>query len=305
MKTPLFSSVIVLIGLGIVSLTQTNKLPTLSKVNKQVNEQFGFVPSGLAKLDADTVSVQSFLVSKTEVTNLEYRLFLNDLIANGEQEKYAIAQIDSFNWSKGKAFNKKYVDYYHSHPAYRDYPVVNISKEGAQLYCEWLTEKYNELLPPDQRVTFRLPLKAEWVRAACGDNLNASYTWGGTYVRNSQGQILANFVRIGETSIARDEKGEFVVKPVYPDINDLEDLADIIAPAKSYFQNGFGIYNMNGNVAEMLKDQNEVIGGSWYDAAYDIRNQSTKGYTGSSSTVGFRVVATVNPSELTWFKPKN
>lgn len=305
MKTLVFSSMIVLIGSGIVSLTQTSKLPAHSKINKQVNEQFSFVPSGLVKLDADTFSVQSFLVSRTEVTNLEYRLFLEDLIAKGEHEKYAVAKIDSFNWSKGKAFNEKYVDYYHSHPAYENYPVVNISREGAQLYCEWLTEKYNALLPSDQRVTFRLPLKAEWVRAACGDNLNASYTWGGPYVRNAQGQILANFVRIGETSISRNEKGEFVVKPVYPDINDLKDQADITAPAKSYWKNGFGIYNMNGNVAEMLNDQNEVIGGSWYDAAYDIRNQSTQPYTGSSTTVGFRMVATINPSELTWFKPKN
>lgn len=305
MKTYLFSSAVILIGSGIVSLTQTSKLPALSKVNKQVNEQFGFVPSGLVKLDADTVSVQSFLVSKTEVTNLDYRLFLKDLIATGKHEKYAVAKIDSFNWSKGKVLNEKYAHYYHNHPAYEDYPVVNISREGAQLYCEWLTEKYNALLPSDQRITFRLPLKTEWIRAACGDNLNASYTWGKPYVRNSQGQFLANFVRIGETSIARNEKGEFVVEPVYPDINDQEDLADIIAPAKSYWQNGFGIYNMNGNVAELLQDQNEVIGGSWYDAPYDIRNQSTKAYTGSSTTVGFRVVATVNPSELTWFKQKN
>ncbi|MBC9811219.1 hypothetical protein H9Y05_01910 [Crocinitomicaceae bacterium CZZ-1] len=102
MKTYLFSSAVILIGSGIVSLTQTSKLPALSKVNKQVNEQFGFVPSGLVKLDADTVSVQSFLVSKTEVTNLDYRLFLKDLIATGEHEKYAVAKIDSFNWLKGK-----------------------------------------------------------------------------------------------------------------------------------------------------------------------------------------------------------
>lgn len=305
MKTLLFSSAIVLIGSGIVSLTQTNKLPTLSKVNKQVNEQFSYVRTGLVQLETDTFSVQSFLVSKTEVTNLDYRLFLNDLIANGEQEKYAIAQIDSFNWSKGKALTEPYTRYYHSHPAYEKHPVVNISREGAQLYCEWLTEKYNALLPSGQRITFRLPLKAEWLRAACGDQLNAVYTWNHPFVRSPEGQVLANFIRVGEGAIARDEKGEFVVKPVYPNIKDLLERTDIIAPAKSYWQNGFGIYNMNGNVAEMLKDQNEVIGGSWYDPAYDIRNQSTKKYIGSSTTVGFRVVATVNPSELTWFKPRD
>lgn len=227
------------------------------------------------------------------------------MLAKGENEKYAIAKIDSLNWSKGRALNEKYTQYYHNHIAYKDYPVVNISIEGAQLYCEWLTEKYNQLLPQGQQLKFRLPLKTEWIRAACGDDLYAVYSWKGSYLRNSQGNFLANFVRVGETSIARNEKGELVIKDDNPELLNYKEHADIIAPSKSYYPNEFGIYNMNGNVAELLADKDEVIGGSWYDGGYDIRNQSVKKYTGSSTSVGFRIVATVNRSELDWFKPKN
>jgi formylglycine-generating enzyme required for sulfatase activity len=305
MKTIVFSSAILAIGLGLSSLTNVEKMPSDAKINKQINEQFGFVKAGLVNMGTDTNSVQSFLFSKTEITNGEYQLFLNELLANGEHAKYAIAKIDSSKWNTASSLNEKYTQHYHSHVAYKDFPVVNITKEGAQLYCEWLTKKYNALLPEGQQLIFRLPLKAEWMRAACGDDLYATYTWKGPYLRNSQGNFLANFVRVGETSIARNEKGELVIKNGNIKLTDYEEHADVIAPAKSYYPNEFGIYNMNGNVAELLADQQEVIGGSWYDGGYDIRNQSVKKYNGTSPTVGFRVVATVKPSDVPWLKIKS
>lgn len=43
----------------------------------------------------------------------------------------------------------------------------------------------------------------------------------------------------------------------------------------------------------MLVESEEVIGGSWYDGGYDIRNRSIKKYNGASALIGFRMVATV------------
>lgn len=303
MKTIILCTMALFAGLFIQSSTQKEKLPSLATVNKRVNEHYGFIKSGKVLLEKDTVTVQSFLMSKEEITNFEYQFFLKDLLDRGELEKYAIANIDSMNWSGENCFNQKYVEYYHRHPAYRNYPVVNISREGAELYCEWATEKLNQLLPEGQKITLRLPLKAEWLRAACGDDLDAVYTWKGPYLRNSRGAFLANFVQVGESSVARDNKGEFIIMPHgYARYDEYG--SDIIVSSQSYFPNEFGIYNMNGNVAELLADSDEVIGGSWYDAGYDIRNRSVKKYTGSDPTVGFRIVATVNPADVTWFKPK-
>ncbi len=287
---------------SLISLTSVSKPMSVSKFNKFINDFYGYVPSGLVKLQEDTFSVQSFIIGKTEVTNFDYKIFLNDLLSNGEIDKYNIAKVNSFNWSSSKSLNQKYVDYYHSHSAYRNHPVVNISKQGAELYCEWLTKRINANLPEGQKLQFRLPLKSEWLRAACGDDLDAPYSWKGQYVRNSKGMILANFVQVGEGSISRNEKNEFVVLPYQGELNDF---GDIIAPTKSFWPNEFDIYNMNGNVAELLADSDEVIGGSWFDAGYDIRNRSLKKYSGSSPMVGFRVVATVIQSEHSWHKVKN
>jgi formylglycine-generating enzyme required for sulfatase activity len=68
--------------------------------------------------------------------------------------------------------------------------------------------------------------------------------------------------------------------------------ADLTAPAESYSPNGYGLYNMNGNVAEMISDGDFAVGGSWNSPGYDIRNQSIKKFKGAHPTVGFRIVAT-------------
>lgn len=293
---------ILLFGFFFVSLTQKDKPMSLKDLKGVINSEFAFIKAGLVKLDNDTLSVQPFIISEGEITNAEYQTFLNDLLARGETEKYAIATIDTMKWVGPESSNMNYASYYHNHAAYEGYPVVNISKEGAKLYCEWLTERYAQLTPEGQQLIFRLPLKTEWLRAACGDNLDAVYSWGGSYLRNSQGNVLANFVHIGDGAIARDEDEAFEVKPMNPSTSG--DYKDVIAPSSSYYPNKYGVYNMNGNVAELLADKDEVIGGSWYDTGYDIRNRSVKKYEGTSPKVGFRIVATIVPSNLEWYKPK-
>jgi len=97
------------------------------------------------------------------------------------------------------------------------------------------------------------------------------------------------------------KKGELYVEK-YQYGNFDPDPADNTAPVKSYWPNGFGLYNMNGNVAEMVSDVEVALGGSWADPGYDVRIASKKAFTGASKTVGFRIVATVVPSEKEWIK---
>jgi formylglycine-generating enzyme required for sulfatase activity len=93
-----------------------------------------------------------------------------------------------------------------------------------------------------------------------------------------------------------------VEKVSYDHIGVTGDFADITAPVKSYWPNGYGLYNVNGNVAEMIADKEIVAGGSWNDPGYDVRNESVKPYKGAARNVGFRIVATVVPAELVWLK---
>lgn len=300
MKTIIYSIILVGIATSILSLTYSDH-KSIKLTQKTLNENYAYVPSGDFEKDGKIISVQSYLISKQEVTNGEYRTFLLDLKERGELQKLAIATVDSSGWSTKNNLNMRYQDYYHSHPAYRDYPVVNVSKEGAMLYCEWLSDKINQNLGQSSKLVFRLPTKVEWITAAKGKLEISEYAWGGPYLRNSEGQIMCNFLNLGSEAIARNAEGELYIETEsqgnYADYN-----ADIIAPAKSYWPNGFGLYNMNGNVAEMIADEEVVVGGSWADPGFDVRNESEKTYTGANRTVGFRVVATVVPSENKWIK---
>lgn len=280
--------------------TFTDKKLQKSAINT-LNENYAFIPSGNVVLNNDTISVQSFLMFKTEVSNLQYNEFLVDLVKNGELEKYAIAKVDSTRWSSQNGMNKDYQDFYHSHPAYKDYPVVNVSKKAVELYCEWVSDKLNSYLGTEKKLKFRLPTHAEWVKAAHGDLELNTYPWGEPYLRNSNGTVLCNFLALDATSIGRDSLGKYKVYPVYYS-STAHGNSDVTAPVKSYWPNGFGLYNISGNVAEMIADKEIVAGGSWQDPGYDVRILSHKPYVGASKNVGFRFVATVVPSEHQWLK---
>ena len=140
---------------------------------------------------------------------------------------------------------------------------------------------------------FRIPTKAEYIRAARGDNHNYQYSWSGPFLRNSDGDYLANFLAFGARNIAKDQTtGEYKIVNESTDLSYFKDYADVLAPAKSYFPNEFGFYNLNGNASEMISDEDVVVGGDWKSPGYDIRIESKRAYNGAESTVGFRVVAT-------------
>lgn len=286
MKTTLY-----LISLTILLLGFTTQKSS-KKVAKEFGNKFMLIPSGYLFENSDSLSIQSFYCSLGEVTNGEYQLFLADLKNKGRLDDLKIAQVDTNKWIEPLQFNHYLVEHYHDHPAYSNYPVVNIPKEGATLYCEWLSNYWSEKSEGKINMKFRLPEHSEWKYAAAGGLKKAIYSWNGQYVRNEKGYILANFLNLDASSIGRDSLGNFVVhtKEVQPSFD--SNKADILAPVKSYYPNGFGLYNMNGNAEELVADKNIVAGGSWRDAGYDIRNISTKPYACASSTVGFRVAAT-------------
>ena len=263
------------------------------KAKKQLDKLFAFVPSGTAIADGDSLTVQSFYMSKTEVTNGQYMEFLNDLLATGETEKYAQAALDTNAWNELGGSMNEMASYYHDHPAYTDFPVVNVPKKGAELYCEWLSEKMNKLSGGKMKLNFRVPTRAEFLRASCDKNASQTYAWGGNDLRNKEGCFLANYVHLGDAAITRnDETGELEINKSAMMPNYYIDGSFITAPAKSYFPNEFGLYNLNGNVAEMVSDGDLVVGGDWHSPGFDVRNQSVRKMDGPEPMSGFRVVAT-------------
>lgn len=282
-----------LISITLFAFTFSDKDKSTLKVPKKITKSFCFVPSGDVVRNKNTVSVQSFYMQKTEISNKQYNEFLTDLKANKELQKLKIAAIDTNKWvSEFGNAGLNYATHYHNHLAYANYPVVNITKAGAELYCEWLTDKIKKE-NPELNIIVRLPVEAEWFRACNPTNNDFPYSLGGYYLRESKGSYIYNFRNLGEENIYFDSKSNSF------QLRDISDLAinkvpakDLTAPVDSYFPSKLGFHNLNGNVAEFIAE-GYAMGGSWQSAGYDIRNESSIKTTSASTSVGFRPVFTV------------
>lgn len=102
-----------------------------------------------------------------------------------------------------------------------NFPVVHVSWEDAQAYCKWAGK--------------RLPTEAEWEWAARGGLKDSVYPWGGEWVEANKPK-------------ANSWQGKF------PYANSNWDGFQKAAPVKSFAPNGYGLYDMAGNVWEWCFD---------------------------------------------------
>lgn len=300
MKRTLLSSILIstliLFSNSLLSLKKEKKVTTLKEMKKLMQKGFSYVSSGNTIYENDTVSLQGFFMLKGEVTNSNYREYLAFLKVNGRIEDYKKALPDTSLWTTSSIYNKKYTEYYFNHPAYNDYPVVNITHEQAETYCVWLSEVWRKNTG-NQALVFRLPKRAEYLRAANGSALRRPFAWDGPFIRKADGRYLCNHLALGNTNITRDsETNQFKVITEYDALLDVyfeeNSSSDILAPSKSFWPNEFDLYNLNGNASEMVEEKDIVVGGDWNSPGYDVRNESTRKYSGASPYISFRPVMT-------------
>ena len=218
------------------------------------------------------VSVDAFLIDEHEVTNAEFAAFVNathyvttaEQKPNWEELKKQLPpntpkppddklvasslvftppkqEVDLNNyaqwWSWVQGANWRHPDGPNSNIKGKDnLPVVQVSWDDAMAYAKWTGK--------------RLPTEAEWEWAARGGLLNNVYSWGNENL--DLGKPKAN-----------TWEGNF------PNINTKRDGYYGVAPVKSYAPNGYGLYDMAGNVWEWCSD--------WYRNDYYKTTNKTGG----------------------------
>ena len=98
---------------------------------------------------ASRVTVSSFYMDRTEVTNmhwLEYMNWMKRVYYKSYPHIYKKCLPDTLVWRSPLSYREKFVDYYLRHPSYRDYPVVGVSWLQANDFCKWRTDRVNEAI---------------------------------------------------------------------------------------------------------------------------------------------------------------
>lgn len=154
------------------------------------------------------VTVSSFYMDETEVTNSNYREYLywvRRVWGESYPEVYLNALPDTLVWREELAFNEPLVETYFRHPSYDDYPVVGVSWLQANEFSKWRTDRVNEAilvekgvlnLNTEQRDEDNYNTKSYLVGQYQGDvrkNLKDLQTGGERPVRFEDGIVLPEY----------------------------------------------------------------------------------------------------------------
>jgi sulfatase modifying factor 1 len=94
------------------------------------------------------VTIPSFYMDETEVANQDWLDYLHWITISfpNDHEYYYDELPDTLVWRRPLSYNEPYVNNYLRHPAFQDYPVVGVSWDQAQDYCQWRTDRANEYI---------------------------------------------------------------------------------------------------------------------------------------------------------------
>lgn len=295
-----------------IKANQRQKKKMAEQLARFSKEKYVAIPMGSFIYGKDTFSCRSFYIQTTEVTNLEYRTFLFDLLIDGKKKEFLLAKPDQDQWIK--KFSKDanlgpMKEKYFSHPAYNDYPVVNISKEGAEMYCNWLSVAANQKLKEKSKPLIndlRIPTDYEWAYAASNKKNKSRYANGWENLRDRRGLYIQNYNCADYTDCWHD-----TIYDLYrykgskeKEIRPMDDGGFLTTAKASYAPNAYGLYDMAGNVSEMVYLWNGTRnnaqafgtkGGSWMSPDYFLEIDAKQEFTypeKPSPFIGFRPVIT-------------
>jgi len=179
-----------------------------------------------------TVYLDAFYIDKYQVTNELFKKFVDETGYVTEAEKRGYSwiwkgKVEGVNWKHPQNPEDDISDR-------MNHPVVHVSWNDADAYAKWAGK--------------RLPTEAEWEKAARGGLVGKKFPWGDEDPDGTQ----CNFAD-KNTDFSWSDKS-------------VDDGYKYTAPVGSYSPNGYGLYDMTGNVWEWCAD--------WYDENYYSKSPS-------------------------------
>lgn len=218
---------------------------------------------------------------------------MGDENGRGDEKPRHLVKLDRFLMSRTEITNEQYlaflIDTGYLRPKdpgfaknyltdYPNFPVINVSYEDAVAFCVWASAKFG--------VAARLPTEAEWEYAAIGGKDGLPFSWS-----PMEPKTMARFKGNAPLGVRTASKDEFP-------------------------SNGYGLYNMSGNVWEWVLDyyskdyyvtspirnpkgptagtKHSIRGGSWANDESTLRvtRRASRNPNDRSDQVGFRIVVT-------------
>jgi len=204
--------------------------PNPTRIRQKDGAKMILIPAGEFKMGSNdgsddekpvhTVYLDAYYIDACEVTNAQYRKFVE---ATGHREPEGYGYVNG-KWQEGF---KPWSDRNFNNP---NQPVVCVSWEDAKAYAEWAGAS--------------LPTEAQWEKAARGDLVGKKYVWGDEFPPSA---LVGNFA---------DESAKRVFTN-WAVIEGYDDGYAHTAPVGSFPANGYGLFDMAGNVWEWCLDAYE------------------------------------------------
>ena len=206
-----------------------------------------------------------FWIGRTEVSVGQFRRFVQETgyvsdaeqpgghtqVFNPEWDGYSLRTTVEHPWipMEGKSWRDPNFGF----PQRDCYPVVCVSWNDGNAFCEWLTTKERDAGRLPDELQYRLPTEAEWAYACRGGRESTAFWWGDDF-EDGEGRLNISAI---DLLPGRNKVWPLANAP-------WSDGFAFVSPVDHYGENGrngFGLADMCGGVWEIMLDHFDPTGG--------------------------------------------
>ncbi|MCX6879942.1 MAG: SUMF1/EgtB/PvdO family nonheme iron enzyme [Verrucomicrobia bacterium] len=266
--------VVIPVTLTVVPSSGTGEFVLIPAGSFQMGNALSASGDGMAdELPFHTVYVSAFYMAKCLVTKADWDAvrtwglthgYADLSVGAGKAANHPVTNInwyDTLKWCNARTEYENATKGTNYTPCYTLSGAVYRTIDNSEVVCNWSANGY------------RLPTEAEWEKAARGGLSGKRFPWGDT-INHSNANYYAN-----SSAYSYDTSGytTYTIHPTYH--NGAMPYTSPVSPAGSFAPNGYGLYDMSGNVEGRCWD--------WYSSSYYATSPETdpRGATSGSGRV--------------------